>query len=267
MPDVCDVAVIGAGVGGLTAAALLSHAGLDVAVFEANAVPGGYLSTFTRKGFVFDPAVQWLNQCHPSGFIYSIFGLLGGDFPRCQPLQRIARYKGNTFDYLLTTAPGALAAHLIDDFPQDARGIRALFRDAEHVGRYWANLSSRIRVSETMSFREKLRHGQFMMANSLPLLKHGTGSIERKLRGYFRTPEARRLFCRERNLLSVLVPIGWAYSGDFQAPPVGGSHAMITWLCRQLESSSGHLYLNRRVTRVLLDGKRASGVELEGGRR
>ena len=48
------VVVIGAGVGGLTAAALLLKAGFDVTVLEAHVYPGGSAGTFFHKGFRFD---------------------------------------------------------------------------------------------------------------------------------------------------------------------------------------------------------------------
>ena len=63
IPPSCDVAIIGGGVGGLTAAALLSQAGLSVVVLERESRPGGYLAGFHRKAFVFDSAIHWLNQC------------------------------------------------------------------------------------------------------------------------------------------------------------------------------------------------------------
>ncbi len=48
------IIVIGAGVGGLTTAALLAQAGLDVTVLEANTYPGGCAGTFSHKGYRFD---------------------------------------------------------------------------------------------------------------------------------------------------------------------------------------------------------------------
>lgn len=54
MPQSTKVVVIGAGVGGLTTAALLAQAGLDVTVLEANTYPGGCAGTFSHKGYRFD---------------------------------------------------------------------------------------------------------------------------------------------------------------------------------------------------------------------
>ena len=48
------VVVIGAGVGGLTTAALLAKAGLDVSVLEAHVYPGGCAGTFFHQGYRFD---------------------------------------------------------------------------------------------------------------------------------------------------------------------------------------------------------------------
>ncbi len=49
-----SVAVIGAGVGGLTCAALLSHAGFRVTIFEKNTRVGGKLNWLERDGYTWD---------------------------------------------------------------------------------------------------------------------------------------------------------------------------------------------------------------------
>ena len=48
-----DVIIIGAGVAGLTSAALLTKAGLKVCVLERHYLIGGYIQGFQRKDFNF----------------------------------------------------------------------------------------------------------------------------------------------------------------------------------------------------------------------
>jgi phytoene dehydrogenase-like protein len=49
-----DVLVVGAGVAGLTAAALLAKKGLKVQVVERHTLPGGCASFYLRAGYRFD---------------------------------------------------------------------------------------------------------------------------------------------------------------------------------------------------------------------
>ena len=49
-----EVIVIGAGIAGLTAAAILSKQGLSVTLIESHTQAGGCAGTFKRKNYIFD---------------------------------------------------------------------------------------------------------------------------------------------------------------------------------------------------------------------
>lgn len=75
------VVVIGAGVGGLTAAALLARAGLEVTVLEHHTYPGGSAGTFWHQGFRFDAGATLLAGFDQDGVFTRLEGLLGVRFP------------------------------------------------------------------------------------------------------------------------------------------------------------------------------------------
>jgi len=62
-----QVIVIGAGVGGLTAAALLAKRGLKVTVLEAHIYPGGCAGTFYHQGFQFEAGATLAGGFYPGG--------------------------------------------------------------------------------------------------------------------------------------------------------------------------------------------------------
>ncbi len=57
-----DVIVIGAGIGGLSCAALLAHGGHKVTVLEKNSFIGGACSSYQKQGYTFDRAVHMFSS-------------------------------------------------------------------------------------------------------------------------------------------------------------------------------------------------------------
>jgi phytoene dehydrogenase-like protein/predicted nucleotide-binding protein (sugar kinase/HSP70/actin superfamily) len=266
IPPRYDVAIIGAGIAGLTSAALLSKAGLSVVLLESEPRAGGYLASFHRKGFTFDSSIQWLNQCRPGGFLARIHKTLGDDGPRYVPLQRIHRYKGAGHDYLLTSNPLELRDRLIRDYPAESKGLKDLFRDAERLGHHMRFLDDRLRAAGTMSVREKLSHGLAMTRWVWPIRHIVSTSAEKGLARYFKTRELRDLFHSDGTLMSVLVPLGFAFTGDFQKPPEGGCSKLVDWLCGKISANGGLIRLNQPVREVLVSpSNEATGIRLASG--
>jgi len=78
------VVIIGAGVGGLTAAAALARSGLDVKVLEAHIYPGGCAGTFYLQGYRFDAGATLAGGFYPGGpmeRLAQVAGITGAEIP------------------------------------------------------------------------------------------------------------------------------------------------------------------------------------------
>ena len=262
-----DVIVIGAGMGGLTSAALLSKAGFLVCVLEMADHPGGYLAGFRRKDFRFDTAIHWLNQCGPEGLVSKVFDILGTDYPRPVAQKRIRRVKGHGFDYTLTNNPDEWKNELIAKFPNDKEGIERFFKAAKKIGKSFDNFSNVFRSEESMTFFESLRFKFKLLNFALPFIPFirfsGEKGMKKGLSKYFKDPKLQEIFCSESELLSCLVPIGWAYYGDYQSPPQGGSQVFPEWLEYVINYFGNEIYYRSKVNKILVEGNKAKGVNFE----
>jgi phytoene dehydrogenase-like protein len=264
-PSDCDVIVIGAGIAGLTASALLAKAGLKVLTVEEQARPGGYFMGFKRKGFSFDSSVQWLNNCNEGGFIANVFEFIAADRPKCSRMNRIRRYKSESFDYLLTAEPDEFKCQLVKDFPDETKGITRFFADCKKNSEHFNVMQKRMRAVETMPVHKKIIFGLKMLCWVIPVWKYLRISAEKGLNGYFKGDAIKKIFCSEEKFMSIMMPVCWAYAGDFQSPPKGGVEVFVDWLCGKIKNSSSRILLNNRVEKILVEHKKAVGVTLAGG--
>jgi prolycopene isomerase len=262
-----DVVVIGAGISGLTSAALLSRAGLSVGVFEMDSRPGGYLAGFRRKDFRFDSAIHWLNQCGPRGLVTRVFDFIGNDHPIAFSQPNIKRYQGDSYDYLLTDKPDDLKEEFIKVFPHEKKGIERFFKDAKELGSAFDLLPAFSRSLETMSLYEMVAFNMLRLKFALVFLKHirftGPEGTVKGLKRYFKDPEMLNIFGSEEELLSCLVPIGWAYYGDYQSPPKGGSQVFPEWLAYVVEKMGNDVRYQCKVDKVEVENGKAVGISID----
>ena len=262
-----DVVVIGAGISGLTSAALLSRAGLSVGVFEMDSRPGGYLAGFRRKDFRFDSAIHWLNQCGPKGLVTRVFDFIGSDHPTALSQPNIKRYQGDNYDYLLTDKPDDLKEEFIQLFPHEKDGIERFFKDAKQLGSAFNDLPAFSRSLETMSWWEIAAFQMKRLKFALVFLKHirftGAEGTVKGLKRYFKDPGLLKIFGSEEELLSCLVPIGWAYYGDYQSPPKGGSQVFPEWLAYVVEHMGNDVRYQCRVDKIELENGKATGISID----
>ena len=262
-----DVVVIGAGVGGLTAAALLSKAGLSTCVLEKEPRVGGYLAGFRRKNFVFDSAIHWLNQYGPGGIVDRLFKAIGNDYPRAVQQKKIRRYKGGNFDYLLTNNPDEMRDQLIHDFPGERKGIERFFRKARQIGRSFKNYNRVFRSQETMTLFERIKNKIRLLEFAIPFIPFlrysGEKGLKKGLSRFFKSNLLQQVFASEQELLGCMIPIGWAYYHDFQSPPKGGSQVIPHWLRHVVDYYKNPVILQSPVKEIFVENGRSTGLSFE----
>lgn len=249
-----DVIIIGAGVSGLTAAALLSKAGLSVCVLERHRLIGGYLQGFERKGFIFDTAIHWLNQYGENGSVTNVFKYIGEDFPMPIGMKRIHRHIVKDYEFVLTNNPDELKQKLTEDFPDEKEGIDKFFKAAKVVAEVSKKFPKFFLSSETKSGFGKHLFKLKQLGIIYPLIKYalygGEKGVEKGLRKFFKNEKLIQIFCSEPDLLSCLFPIAWAYNDDYQNPPIGGSRVIPEWLATKLEPQRSEIILSADVYKI-----------------
>lgn len=75
--DIYDAVIIGAGISGLVCGCYLAKAGMKVLIAEQHSKPGGYCTSFRRKGFTFDAAAHSFGGYREGGVVRRVFDELG----------------------------------------------------------------------------------------------------------------------------------------------------------------------------------------------
>src|SRR5438105_1183188 len=81
-----EVVVVGGGIGGLTAAALLAGRGVNVCLLERQSRVGGCLANFEHLGYQFEPTYGLYSGWEPGGIFERIFSELPTAPPRVHRL-------------------------------------------------------------------------------------------------------------------------------------------------------------------------------------
>jgi prolycopene isomerase len=260
--DSYDAIVVGAGLGGLSAAALLARAGLKVIAVEAQDGPGGYARGFERGGYRFDPAIHVVPERELIGGVLEYLGVR----ERCEFLPLPHLY-GASFPGLRFVAPVGSPEIFVEEyvrlFPGEADGLRRFWRE---VGQFFQDLT-------TMAMRIGLRDLD-EAARQLPtLFKYRTAVLGAVLDEYLTEPRVKSA-CSAIWPYWGLPPSRLSFQTFSQTAGImrglnhcrGGTQSLVDALAAGLAGSGGTLLLGTPVDRIRVEGGKAAGVRLASGR-
>lgn len=123
--DTVDVAVIGAGIAGLSAAVYARLSDLSVRVFERHTIPGGLCTSWKRSGYTFDYCIHYFMGSGEKQGFYVIWKDLGViDTTEFRHIDVFGRYVGSDGTILdLFTDYRRLREHLVALAPEDTGKI------------------------------------------------------------------------------------------------------------------------------------------------
>ncbi len=258
--DHYDVVVVGAGIGGLVAGALLAQRGKTVLVVDQHYVAGGNATVFRRPGFEFDVGLHYIGACHEGGAIPSVLHAAGVDDVKFRPMDEDG-FDTLVFPDLRFRVPAGIERYrdrLVSTFPAERRGI----------DRYVRLL---LDVQRIMQASVTPRRLPWALLRSMLGLRWAASTVGDFLDTCTRDPALRAVLCGENGdygqppsraslAMHAALMLHYLESGAYY--PEGGGQIMSDKLAASIERCGGKVLLISSVERILVEGGRAVGIEL-----
>ena len=257
--------VIGAGFGGLAAAARLRAMGHAVTVLEAGDQPGGRARAFDSEGFHFDAGPTVITAPHLFDELFELFGKDRRDyfeFVPVDPFYRVVFPDGRHFDYVGDDE--RLFAEIAKFNPPDVEGYKKL---VEHSQRIFDVGYTQLVDADFSRFGDMMRIVPELVR--LRAYKSLYGLVAR----YIKDDALRQVFTFQPLLIGgnpfrapgIYLLIHWLERKWGIHFAMGGTASIVSGLTRLLGEVGVDVRLNAPVERIEVANGRTKGVLLENG--
>jgi prolycopene isomerase len=265
-----DVVVLGAGMGGLTAGALIAKEGKQVLVVEQEEHPGGFVREHYYGPYKINPAMHAIMGCNPAGplgqgVIDAVLSHLDVQ-DRCEFITIDPFYRAQFPDFQLDVPLGReayLDAHL-RHFPDEADGLRSL-----------VDLSAAI-FQEFMHFPPVMRWQDWLMMpfRSPKIFRHATATLASVIDRHLSDPQLKSLYpilypylalppSRLPFFIWAVMMASYIEQGAFSCQ--GGFQNMADALAEGVTKHGGEVLLEMPVNKIRAAGGTVQGIVLNNG--
>ena len=262
-----NVAIIGAGPGGLASALLLAKAGVNVTVFERSAAVGGRNKVFERDGFKFDLGPTFF---HYPEVIEDIFKAIGMDAHEELNLHKL------DLNYRLIFGQGG-QLDCTSDLEQMTERIRDLSGDtnAEAFKRYVVD--NRLKLAKSKACLQEPWYGPTDLLSKRAMRVAGVLRPQRSVAG-----DLMKLFDDDRLMLAMSFQTKYLGMSPFNCPslftmlafleyeygifhPLGGLGSVSERMASIAKDLGVTFRMNEAVESVIMEGKTIKGVRTAEG--
>lgn len=264
------IAIIGAGIAGLSAGIHARANGYDAEIFEAHSLPGGLCTSWKRGDYLVDGCIHWL--CGSSGtgplgaYLSEVGALAGRRFIDREELTRLE--VGPEEDrrwFVAYTDPSRLAAHLKELSAEDAFEIdrfEALVRkfiefpvSTDKPVELWGAGEYLSMMKAMKPFMKEFReYGKMSIADYSRRFK--SVHIRDGLYGILAMPDF--------SFFALLMMLGWHASKN-AGYPLGGSLDLARAIEKKFLALGGTIHYSSRVSDILTERGKAVGIKLDDG--
>lgn len=269
-----DVVVVGGGIGGLTAAALLSARGVGVCLVEREPTAGGCASAFEHGGQRFEPGAGLYAGWQPGGIHERVFGELPVRPPearRVHPAYVVRLPDGR--DVRVGLDGGEHFAELREAFPECAEAAQRFYLELAPVAEALHAAAARVPGLATAPRLQRMK----LLAAEARLSPRILAAMNKTAADFLKDTSTRfRRFVDAQLQIFAQVPgercaypyaavaLSQAFRGLYSIR--GGAQALADSLLESIKSSGGTVRLNTTALRLAYDARgRASGVQLLSG--
>lgn len=260
------IIIVGGGIAGISAGIFAQKAGFRAEVFEKNSVAGGQCMGWERSGHHIDNCIHWLSGTKDGTSLNRLWTEVGALSPNTKYVKSDKFYSSYTDGHTVT---------LWNDLDRTEREMLALSpQDEVEIKKFIAHVRYAMdcempveKPMDMMGIFEYIKLGK-SMAN-MPKVMKEYGKIDMSdLENRFKHPAIRAVMSDylPSNYLAYAFFVSYATVAIGNGKvPLGGSLAMTNRMIKKLNDLGGILHTNTPVKKVLINNKKAVGIELEDG--
>jgi phytoene dehydrogenase-like protein len=259
-----DYIIIGAGMGGLSAANFLAKYNKRVLVLEKHNIPGGLVTSFARKGVHFDLGIHGLYELKEGQTIPQFMEFWNAPqvetVPLCGDLKCFIDEKEYDFEH------GKTRESFLKQFPESKDDVNNIFDIMEIINTEMFSGTEAPEPPYDMNFFQLIKFGMNARKLRPMFMKYGNKDAY-KILDAFTTSEHLKTAIYSKSPYP-MVFMSFAYQWGVYGKnyyPVNGMQSIPDAAVKGLESLGGELKLNTEVTEILVKNNQAYGVKTREG--